>query len=323
MTESRSTRPLDWSATAGRTVAFAGGLMCLVGVVVRCTVADTSPSLAPLYYATPAPVLVALAGMAAVACRQRRRRLAVAWLLLAGGLATWSVPHLLANRDSPPGSDSISVMCWNAARGVAGWDRVAGEVRSRSPDVVGLVEAGGTGPVRHRFWQEQCPGYSVSTLGSGMVLLVKGRVEQAGSGSLRGTGRFRRFDVSVRGHEFTLVLVDIEGSLRNPRQFPLKQLAARLEPLDDRPVILMGDFNTPSDSAWFEPIRERFDNAFDEAGDGYRPTWPVPIPVLDLDQAWGNRHIRWDTCLSGWTVTSDHRPLLLRFGIKRGVAGSP
>jgi len=73
----------------------------------------------------------------------------------------------------------------------------------------------------------------------------------------------------------------------------------------------MGDFNTPVDSVFVAPLAERLTNAFQARGNGYYVTWPVPLPVLSLDQVWASREVELRDCELGWTWRSDHRPVVV------------
>ena len=114
-------------------------------------------------------------------------------------------------------------------------------------------------------------------------------------------------EVRLNGQRVRVALVDIVANIYISRELPVLRLTERLAGWDDRPLIVMGDFNTPVDSAWMTGIRARFQEAFLTAGEGYAPTWPLPIPVLKLDQIWLNRRVQvqraWQT--SHWR--SDHR----------------
>nr|MCH9792656.1 hypothetical protein [Planctomycetota bacterium] len=72
----------------------------------------------------------------------------------------------------------------------------------------------------------------------------------------------------------------------------------------------LGDFNTPSDSDHFRPLRKWIKNSFEVAGDGYTATWPLPFPVLDLDSIWVNDQFVVISSENRWTWVSDHRPVI-------------
>ncbi len=306
------------SVRTGTVVVVVASGVFLLGLVTRLTVRDTYSGFATLYYATPWPVLAGLIILVAGGLRIRnnsgfaRPLAAVGIILLIGGF--WP------GRGNPATADTtgttLSCLTWNAAHGRDGWKPVAATVRSAAADLVCLVEAGPTGPVQERFWENAFPGHGISRLGSGMLVVVRnGSVRQTRSGSLGGAGRFRQFEITCRGRGLTVVVVDLKITPWVSRRVPLEQLRTLAEELGDRPLLVTGDFNTPSDSAWFDSWRDNLSNAWTTTGQGLRATWPVPLPVLDLDQVWGNHRLRFLDCHGTWSTHSDHRPLVTRFSI--------
>jgi endonuclease/exonuclease/phosphatase family metal-dependent hydrolase len=77
------------------------------------------------------------------------------------------------------------------------------------------------------------------------------------------------------------------------------------------PTIVMGDFNTPTDSVWFDEVRNDYDHAFEQAGRGMLTTWPAPAPILAIDHVWLSRQLRADCASIGWSWASDHRPIVV------------
>ena len=187
---------------------------------------------------------------------------------------------------------------------------MAAVINEMQPDVAGLVEAGESGELRRAFWKDSCPGYHVSMLGGGIVCLTK---EPPGDGiavNLPGAGEYRQLDVAAHGQTMTLLIVDLQSNPLHSRQATLERLAVDADRLSDRPVVIVGDFNTPSDSVHFDTLRKNHRQAFETTGCGYLATWPVPLPVLCLDHIWVNQHVRVDDCTHHWTAVSDHRPVV-------------
>jgi len=283
----------------GTTLALAAGGLLLAAAVIRLSVRDSLPATALVYYATPWPVQAALLVLVGGGLRLRNRS---GWsapvastglvMLVAWTISAHSTPENVGLR-----ANTISCLTWNTDHGQAGWNRLAETIRGEETDLVCLVEAGG--------------------LGSGMLVLVKnGTVRQTRSGSLDGNARYRQFDVNCRGQSLVLVVVDVKSTPWISRQESLRQIADLVTAIPDRPVLVTGDFNTPTDSAWFDAWRPGLKNAWEQAGDGFRPTWPVPLPLLDLDQCWGNAHVVFVHCRAASSSRSDHRLLLTRFAIK-------
>ena len=77
----------------------------------------------------------------------------------------------------------------------------------------------------------------------------------------------------------------------------------------------MGDFNTPDDSILMEPLHAHCQLAFRERGSGYAATWPMPLPVLTLDQVWINSQVTVAKSEYGWSLDSDHRPAICHLSL--------
>lgn len=303
----------------GTTLALAAGGLLLAAAVIRLSVRDSLPATALVYYATPWPVQAALLVLVGGGLRLRNRS---GWsapvastglvMLVAWTISAHSTPENVGLR-----ANTISCLTWNTDHGQAGWNRLAETIRGEETDLVCLVEAGPAELEHELFWRSAFPEYASGGLGSGMLVLVKnGTVRQTRSGSLDGNARYRQFDVNCRGQSLVLVVVDVKSTPWISRQESLRQIADLVTAIPDRPVLVTGDFNTPTDSAWFDAWRPGLKNAWEQAGDGFRPTWPVPLPLLDLDQCWGNAHVIFVHCRAASSSRSDHRLLLTRFAIK-------
>jgi len=322
------------------------GLMCLllvsslfwlVAVSVRLSCRDVSPWMicTTLYYATPGPLLfLAALGQAWGYQLARHSRGAACWLLLAMILpqCAGSDPALhvrsglnTQNRTQSAGDstatasvpDRFRLLFWNISHLDAGLPALAAEMRANQADVIALVEAGPATPAQRERWQQEFPEYELTFLGAEMLLLVK----QGSAGEIRAhelpfNSRYREVELTIHDQTLTLLLVDIYGRPTLSRRTQLQELAEAFPRLQNQPVLVAGDFNTPRDSLLFQPFHPFVRNAFDEVGDGYAPTWPLPLPVLTLDQVWGNAGVCFHSYQAGWSPLSDHRSLLVEFSLQ-------
>lgn len=290
------------------TVCGLYGIVAL-GVFARL-LRDQVFGLSTIYYGLPLPVL-AVATLALTFLQRRERKRLIRWaicsVLLIVGI--WSDDW----RSQPDRSESrdVKVVFWNACRIHRGWDEVTAEVRSWDADVVALVEAGlGTEETR-RQWQQGCPGYKVSLLGAGIVLLTRGESGESTVHEFPDGSRARQIQTTIHGQTLNLVIVDIQANPFWSRREPLAHVAEVVKPLAGESTLVLGDFNTPTDSALLAPLRSEYTLAFDRAGQGYRATWPIPLPVLAIDQAWVSPRVDVTSCKHLWTQASDHRPVAL------------
>lgn len=296
--------------------------LCLIGLVLRCTIRDAWTPLAMVYYALPLPVLAGFACAAGLLLRRLSGRVACGFAILGATLALAAFGSGYRARSGVRPPDALDAVFWNTARGARGWDEVAEEVRRFDAPIVGLVEAGPDTDEMREFWKHRFADREVAVLGNGMVLIVRGQILTRTTGALGTHSDFAVVDVRVANRKLTVVLVDIVSTPWKPRGKSLETLAALLESLGDRPVIVMGDFNTPPESVHFSRIRRGFRPAFDSAGDGYAATWPVPFPVLALDQIWLNERVSVHACRHLWSTRSDHRPVRATISLHPTPPGS-
>ena len=297
------------------------------GLLLRFTVQDLYHPLAIAYYLTPIPTLPLWCFLAGCLWgRPRndkpfRHRISRMRLSLIASLVfvCWTLQNEYLIRATPPRDTDLQVVFWNTARVEAGVDRLAERIKSWEPHVIGLVEANGYYRKTVEKWRTALPDYQIAPTHFGGLVAVKGTIRRQINHTLAPTSWCDQFDVTVGADEFTLLLVDISANINLSRRQPLLDLANLAKNLDDRPVIIMGDFNTPDDSVLLNPLREICQEAFRQRGYGYAATWPMPLPVLTLDQVWTNRHFEVSRCEHHWSIYSDHRPVISRISFLKEV----
>jgi endonuclease/exonuclease/phosphatase (EEP) superfamily protein YafD len=109
-----------------------------------------------------------------------------------------------------------------------------------------------------------------------------------------------------------LLAGDVDGTRRScaERVAEVGRVLASMAEVRSLPILLGGDFNMPSDSATFAPLRRAFRSAFESAGRGYGYTRPVSFPWIRIDHLLASPHWRFIRCWVGPDVGSDHLPLI-------------
>ena len=307
-----------------RVVGLMIWMLVAAGLIFRFTVRDTYLRWSVIYYVTPLPalpILFLLAGLAVPPGLSWKRndkavvprsRFSMGRLNLFFGLASlvWAMYSECGYRGQPTTSEDIRLVFWNVARVQAGTSRLAAPLLSWKSSVIALVEADEKYKLKLADWQAALPGYTVVPTRFGGLIAVDGTAAAHPDRLLSAGCYCQPFDLHVRDADFTLLLVDISSDLRCSKRPPLEALAKIAEEFADRPVVIAGDFNTPDDSVWFAPLRTHFREAFRDRGTGYAATWPLPLPVLTLDQVWVNELVDVSQCQHGWTIYSDHRPVV-------------
>ncbi len=294
-------------------------LLWIAAALVRLSVRDLSPFsfVTVLYYVSPGVLLFLSAGLLMfLAGAIRKYRLAATWGMLAVVVAHCAGSHQVFSvqqTDSARQHKTYHLLLWNICHGRHGWENIAEEINRHQADIIALVEAGAPSEEMRAFWKKHVPGYDISFLGGEMVLLTKGNSTAVRARKIGRQGQVREVDLILDGHSLTTMVVDIHGRPDLPRGESIRDLANLLKTRQAQPVLIAGDFNTPSESPLFQPLHRQSINAFEVAGQGYSPTWPWVLPVLVLDQIWGNDHIRFDCCHTVWSNASDHSAVISEF----------
>lgn len=321
-TELRVSRFSRWRAFVVRGVVATASVVWGVGTVLWGTVQDAVPFLSGVYYALPMPVLILAGAIVCVEYLRRKRdcrMTAACLLLLEMQVIVWGGQVFSHSVDDPPAVAHRFVF-WNVCRGKFGYDATARELADFDADVIALVEA--TEQAEYPdFWTARIPGYSAKRLGSGMMILCRGEILDVRPGNVtvpeepEAVCRYRVISLRVDGVAMRVLLMDVKSHpliFRKPAFVRLEELS---DELSDQPLIVAADFNTPINSVWIDLLRSRLTNSFEDAGEGYRETWPTLLPVLCLDQVWGNDRIIWHRSRHGWSIRSDHRSVAAEFSM--------
>ncbi|MHC5538094.1 endonuclease/exonuclease/phosphatase family protein [Singulisphaera rosea] len=287
----------------------------LMGQVVR----DRS-WLFGLLFDFPSSIMAGLCVAATVRLRSKgEKRLAVALGLLA--LAPIGMVGLVENqwrrpRITSPAGEAFTLSHWNLGYGIWGLRGVEDVLLDRRSHLYVLSEA----PVgfETRLAKRLGPGYTAVRMGT-MAVVAEGRVSPPRRLTEGRTIQVDMMSWESRGERLEIFAVDIGSSLRVARDPLLRQLQILME--THRPDVVVGDFNSPRRSRALCPPPEGFVHAYDVAGSGWSATWPVPCPVLAIDQCLVSSRIspiRYDLD-STWH--SDHRLQQLEFVVAHNQDG--
>lgn len=302
----RTFRLLAWMAW----VAFAcfATVLFPVGLAVRLTVKDDVDGLAMVYYATPWIVLAVYGGVAAWYWRAWRKCAPVVALAATACAGAWGwTSWRAAPKDSGPAD--FRVAYWNCARTDWRVDGMLPMVQGWRADLLCFGEGRTKGSLAGK-WQEAFPDFRVQALPREMVLIGPQDAMLRSSGTLGGAGEFQLVNMTLGGREVYVLFVDFDALPDRSRRPAFERLYQVVDAYATKPLIVIGDFNTPTDSVHFQRLRTRMSDAFETSGQGYAATWPMPAPVLALDHILVNKHLRVVRCEHHTSLHSDHRAVV-------------
>ena len=76
------------------------------------------------------------------------------------------------------------------------------------------------------------------------------------------------------------------------------------------PLLVMGDFNTPTRGALYGALKTKLDDAFAATGWGFGYSYRSDLPLLRIDYLWTNKFVKPIRAFNVDSRASDHRPLI-------------
>lgn len=266
----------------------AGWLLLAAGLLLQFGLKDRLPGLALLFYALPQPCLLALAAVLALVpgarLRSRLGAVAVALPLALNWLGPLLITRPPAAAAAAAHADDLRLLVWNVARPKGPHAGLIELVRERQPHVVAVIEPGRVQPDWLRAYEAALPGYRADWMPRGLLWLSRVPSRYRERGKLEGIGAYARFEVSGPWPTFPVVVADVFAHLLHSRRGQLQEVLAQAQDRSD--ALLVGDFNTPLESVFFQPWRVRYRQVFATSGNGLAETWPLGLPLLSLDQVW-------------------------------------
>lgn len=290
-----------------------GWLMLVVGVVLQLWFRDSISGLALVFYGTPKPCLMVL-GLVLAAWPRTTRWLRVLAFTTALALAIWwvSVSWCSPQKTSTvgPTKSEVTLLFWNLCRPNGLDQEMVNLVKELQPQLAAFVEPGGSAGKLLEAYKSLLPGYEVAWMPRGILWLSHIPSPHQERGKLDYSGAYARFAVKGLGPTFPLVVADVHPHLFHSRRQQVQE--ALLHAQGRRDAILVGDFNTPLESALLTDYRKDFVEAFEVAGSGFKETWPCGLPLLSLDHVWVGPDWEVVSARNIWRLTgSDHAALFV------------
>ena len=287
-----------------RCLYFLGWLLLLLGITLQAWLKDHDAHWAVVFYGMPKPCLMALAAVLSLwpglAWRVRFVNVVTALSVLGWWIhASWCLPQTQKN---DPNQATISILYWNLCRPYGVDQEMVVMVKKLQPHVAVFVEAWRAREVLEKY-ESLLPGYQVILMPKGILVLT--RVALTESADLSS-----RFEVQGFGSPFLVAVADVAPHPFLSRRPQLQSVLALVG--GRRDGVIVGDFNTPLESALLADYRRNFVEAFEVAGSGFKETWPCGLPLLSIDHIW----VAPEWCVVSaeklWRLTgSDHAALFV------------
>ncbi|TYA74322.1 endonuclease/exonuclease/phosphatase family protein [Seonamhaeicola marinus] len=189
----------------------------------------------------------------------------------------------------------FEVLLWNAAR-INGLDEAISE-NGNDSDVIVLIEYDKENRLNI---ETSYPNYYFYLSKEGIGVFSKTPIKIVKESTSNSNSTVLNF----KTNEYNFYAVDVSANILNSRKEALLYVESKINV--DKKTIVLGDFNTPTESVHFHFFKEKFKNAFSEKGNGFRETWFWNIPLLSLDHIWISKELNILNTMKICTWKSDH-----------------
>lgn len=300
-----------------RRVAFGGAILLafLAGQVLK----DSTLPTALLFYVLAPPIVAPALLVIGFWPGFRKRRvatcLAASFALAPMGVSAFLDHAILDHAAAAPHAAQrpLRVVAWNVAFVPFGAGPLAYRLRPYDPDLLMLTE----------FQSWYAPRLAAA-LGSDrtarpmetMCLIARGAIEDA-----RWVEADDRLQIFVADWipeaspgRLRVMGVNLTSSPVIPRDPLLRRVLSAME--NEKPDLVLGDFNSPRRSRALEPLPDGYVHAYEAAGRGWTYSWPVPLPVLAIDQTIVSARLEPLAYALYSTIVSDHRMQVFDFRVR-------
>jgi endonuclease/exonuclease/phosphatase (EEP) superfamily protein YafD len=293
-----------------RLLRLSATLLLALGLALHLTLADRSGLLRAVFYALPWPAMAA-GWLVASLLWSWRTTAGVLCLVLALGCGAWWFAVSCRFTPSSPHSSTprLKVLSWNMAHEKLPSADLQMLLETFKPDIAGLVEVGSRHSDPAPLVTTLPPGYTAQKLDHAMAVVVRGSVRVLHEVEIGNVSKFAALELTIDGALWRLIIVDGTSRPSVTREDVLTRVLAEAQ--SHPRTLMVGDFNTPIESALFDPWRASLHHAFNDSGRGFRETWPRQLPMLTIDHVWSSRDIPPLSTEKRWLESSDHAALLV------------
>ncbi|MCD2260651.1 endonuclease/exonuclease/phosphatase family protein [Psychroserpens luteolus] len=267
-----------------------------------------------VFYAFPVPILI-LSGLFLVLLFFRRKvyRFGILALVILLSLH-WLQDYYMSSEIKTP-KDTSKILFWNLAkRKQLSVSYLSKQVNTYQPEILAFVEAPHTTLKNLDSLKKVLPNYNFMPLKGAMLIAAKHDIELLEFSILEDAYKINLLEINTKDSKLKLIITDLTANILVNKKNPLAFVSnfAKTNNVD----LVVGDFNTPYESVFFETYKNDF-TSFHEYTNGFTATWPLGIPLFELDHIWlANRHSP-QSLIKYYSDASDHALLISEFIINQ------
>ncbi|WP_299256380.1 endonuclease/exonuclease/phosphatase family protein [uncultured Aquimarina sp.] len=279
-----------------------------IEVLIHFTIKDIMYPINILFYVS-APLLLIIGSLVmSILFFKKKKAFYVLIMCFLSLLLYWRVYYYKTTSIEKSTDVYNTVLFWNIGRnGDTPFKIIMREIENVSPEFVGLVEADAITNEHLKEFRNKFPNYQIQKLDGGMLAIVKGKIDVIRYHCESDFYKFNVIDFNIKNQKNSILIADINAVPFDNRTSSL-DMVYRLAK-ENNCSFIMGDFNTPYESIYFNQFRQDL-LSFRDVANGFTATWPYGIPLLEIDQIWSSKNNTPISLKKVYYNTSDHALLI-------------
>ena len=264
------------------------------------------------FYAAPLPILI-FSGLFLVILYFRRKNYRTILLIVICLLTFHWMSHYYLSSKTVSKDSNAKILFWNLAkREQLSVNDISEQVFKYQPELLTFVEAPHTTLKNLDALKKALPHYNFEILKGAMLVAVKGKVELLDFNLKEDAYKINLLNIETPNLDLKVMITDLTANVLVNKKAPLEFVMNYAE-LNDADIIV-GDFNAPYESVFFRPYESNF-ISFHHYNNGFTATWPLGIPLLELDHVWLSKRHDPIKLNKYYREASDHAMLISEFVI--------
>jgi len=260
-----------------------------------------------VFYIFPLPVILGISFLNLILNIKTKNKLLYALVSMLI-LMFWLYKSYVINDIEDINVNKAEVVYWNAAKKRSFIDAFV--VSETIPDVLVLVEYDQTDKQSLKNIKSKFAKYHFKVIYGRIGIFSKNRIRNVIPVQMKNNSLMVEFKTKIKKEEFNFYAIDITANIRFYRKPMLKEAFKYIKTTNS--TIIVGDFNTPYESLYFEEYKQKYLHAFTEKGNGFIETWQWNFPLLSLDHIWVSKDLKISRTIKINTWKSDHAMLKIQ-----------
>jgi len=269
-------------------------VLIIIAVLIHFRVKDYFYVSAIIFYAFPLPIIMLLTSFSIIV-NKKWRKISMLFLLVLSVI--WYFKSYVSNHENAA-TEGLEVVVWNAGHNQS-FEEAFIE-NKQIPDVLVLIECNLKSIQKT---QNTYPNYYFHLSEEEIGIFSRTPLKIISEVTSETNSTVLKFSTN----NIIFYAVDLTAEIFNSRKEELQFVYANIEYHNNS--VVLGDFNTPLESIYFEDFKNNYNHAFSVKGKGFKETWFWNLPLLSLDHIWVSHNLKINKTDKISTWKSDHSML--------------